>query len=516
MIMTTNAIGRSVPLFVQNLGNFKPYAGVFATTPTGNHHATPIRRSPSTGNKLLPSIRESILASGLKSGMTISFHHSFRNGDMLVNMVVNEIASLGIRDITLAPSSLQSVHSALLPHIRSGVISAITTSGLRGELAEVLTRELPLKSPVVIRSHGGRARAIESGELRIDVAFLGASAADVYGNMNGVHGSTAFGSLGYAMVDAQYANCVVAVTDNLVPYPAIPISIPQTQVDYVVRVDKIGDPAGIMTGATRLTRDPLELYIAAQATRVIEASGYFNEGFSFQAGTGGASLAVAKFLKERMAETGLRAGFCTGGSTGYVCEMLHEGYFSAILDTQCFDLAAVESLRTHPRHVEMSASFYANPHSKACTAHITDIMMLGATEIDTAYNVNVLTGSDGIMMGASGGHSDTAAGTKLRLVTAPLIRGRFPIVVDKVHTVITPGECIDVLVTERGIAVNPLQKALAERLKQAGIETVTIEELQWRAEKLTGRPEPLPQSEDIVALVEYRDGTLIDVVRRVI
>jgi len=359
MIMTTNAIGRSVPLFVQNLGNFKPYAGVFATTPTGNHHATPIRRSPSTGNKLLPSIRESILASGLKSGMTISFHHSFRNGDMLVNMVVNEIASLGIRDITLAPSSLQSVHSALLPHIRSGVISAITTSGLRGELAEVLTRELPLKSPVVIRSHGGRARAIESGELRIDVAFLGASAADVYGNMNGVHGSTAFGSLGYAMVDAQYANCVVAVTDNLVPYPAIPISIPQTQVDYVVRVDKIGDPAGIMTGATRLTRDPLELYIAAQATRVIEASGYFNEGFSFQAGTGGASLAVAKFLKERMAETGLRAGFCTGGSTGYVCEMLHEGYFSAILDTQCFDLAAVESLRTHPRHVEMSASFYA-------------------------------------------------------------------------------------------------------------------------------------------------------------
>lgn len=515
-MMIANKVGRLVPSYVENLGTFKPYAGVFATPPTGESYAPPRRKPAGTGGKLLSSLREAILASGLRSGMTISFHHHFRNGDMLVNMVVDEIAALGIKDLTLAPSSLQSIHQALIPHIRSGVVSAITTSGLRGELAEVLTRESLLKSPVLVRSHGGRARAIEAGELKIDVAFLGASAADVYGNMNGIHGPAACGSLGYAMVDAQYANCVVAVTDNIVPYPALPISIPQTQVDFVVQVEQVGDPKGIMTGATRLTRDPLELYIAAQATRVIQASGYFREGFSFQAGTGGASLAVAKFLKERMAETGLRGGFSTGGSTGYICEMLQEGYFSAILDTQCFDLAAVESLRTNPRHVEMSASFYANPHAKACTAHITDIMMLAATEIDTAFNVNVLTGSDGIMMGASGGHSDTAAGTKLRLVTAPLIRGRFPIVVDSVHTVITPGECIDVLVTERGIAVNPAQKALQERLNEAGIETVSIEELQWRAEKLTGKPEPLAQSEDVVALVEYRDGTLIDVVRRVL
>lgn len=514
--MFANKVGRLVPSYVENLGEYKPYAGVFATPPSGSHYAPPIRRSLSSGKKFLASLREAILASGLRSGMTISFHHHFRNGDMLVNLVVDEIAALGLKDITLAPSSLQSIHEALIPHIRSGVITAITTSGLRGELAEVLSRESLLKSPVVVRSHGGRARAIAAGELKIDVAFLGASAADVYGNMNGIHGPAACGSLGYAMVDAQYADCVIGVTDNIVPYPALPISIPQTQVDFVVQVEKIGDPKGIMTGATRLTRDPLELYIAEKAMRVIEASGYFREGFSFQAGTGGASLAVAKFLKERMTETNIRGGFCTGGSTGYISDMLREGYFSAILDTQCFDLAAVESLRTNPRHVEMSASFYANPHGKACTAHITDIMMLAATEIDTAFNVNVLTGSDGIMMGASGGHSDTAAGTKLRLVTAPLIRGRFPIVVDHVHTVVTPGECIDILVTERGIAVNPIQPALKERLNEAGIETVSIEELQWRAEKLTGKPEPLAQSEDVIALVEYRDGTLIDVVRRVL
>ncbi len=512
MSMVSNALGRLVPTTVEHLGNFKPYAGVFATPPSGRKYAPTIRSL--NGKKLVSSLREAIVASGLQSGHTISFHHHFRNGDLLVNRVVGEIAALGIRDITLAASSLQSVHAALLPHIRSGVITAITTSGLRGELAEVLSREVLLKSPVMIRSHGGRARAIEAGELRIDVAFIAAPAADEYGNLNGINGPTACGSLGYAFADAEYAECVVAVTDTIVPYPAVPISIPQTQVDYVVEVDKVGDPQGIMSGVTRITRDPLELLIAERAAAVIEASGLLREGFSFQAGVGGSSLAVASFLRERMLSTGVRGGFVTGGITGYMARMLKDGLFQTILDTQCFDLEAVESLRTNPQHLEMSASFYANPHSKACTAHITDIMMLGATEIDLDFNVNVLTGSDGIMMGASGGHSDTAAGTKLRLVVAPLIRGRFPIVVDRVHTVVTPGECIDVLVTERGIAVNPGQPELQDRLKSAGIATVSMQELQWRAEKLTGKPEALVQGDELVALVEYRDGTLIDTVRR--
>lgn len=513
--MTTvmNKIGRSVPAYVEHLGEFKPYAGVFATPPSGRKYAPSIRHSRK--KKLVPSLRTAIEASGLKSGQTISFHHHFRNGDLLVNKVVDEIAAMGICDITLAASSLQSVHRSLIPHIRSGVITAITTSGLRGELAEVLSRETLLKCPVLIRSHGGRVRAIQSGDLKIDVAFIAAPNADEYGNLNGINGPTACGSLGYAFADAEYAECVIAVTDTLVPYPAIPISISQTQVDYVAIVDKVGDPQGIMSGVTRITRDPLELFIAERAAEVIAASGLFTDGFSFQAGAGGSSLAVARFLTERMMNTGVRGSFATGGITGYIAKMLKEGFFQTILDTQCFDLAAVESLRTNPRHVEMSASFYANPHNKACTAHITDIMMLGATEIDLEFNVNVLTGSDGIMMGASGGHSDTAAGTKLRLVVTPLVRGRFPIVVDRVHTVITPGECIDVLVTERGIAVNPANPELRERLSEAGIDTVSVEELQYRAEKLTGKPEELTLGDEVVALVEYRDGTLIDTVRRV-
>lgn len=160
-----------------------------------------------------------------------------------------------------------------------------------------------MDNPVIIRSHGGRARAITSGDIHIDVAFLGAPSSDEYGNINGTGGKTACGSLGYAMIDAKYADQVVAITDTLVPYPNTPISIPQTDVDYVVVVDSIGDPNGIAKGATRYTKNPKELLIAEYAAKVITASPYYKEGFSFQTGTGGASLAVTRYLKEAMQKT---------------------------------------------------------------------------------------------------------------------------------------------------------------------------------------------------------------------
>ncbi len=113
-----------------------------------------------------------------------------------------------------------------------------------------------MKNPVVIRSHGGRARAIARGDIHIDVAFLGAPSSDECGNINGTKGKATCGSLGYAMIDAKYADQVVAITDSLMPYPNTPISIPQTDVDYVVQVDAIGDPTGIAKGATRFTKKP--------------------------------------------------------------------------------------------------------------------------------------------------------------------------------------------------------------------------------------------------------------------
>lgn len=513
--MITNAVGRKIPKYIDGIGELKAFQGVFAYEPEAIKASTKISKMIPGKEKVLKSIKESLKLCEIQDGMTISFHHHFRNGDYLVNMVVDEIAAMGIKDITIVASSLQSVHSPLINHIKNGVITGIQTSGIRGELGEAISRDGILEKPVIIRSHGGRPRAIEAGEVKIDIAFIAAPAADKYGNVNGVEGPTACGSLGYAMIDAEYADKVVVVTDYMVEYPACPISIPQTLVDYVVVVDKIGDPKGIVSGATRITRDPLELLIAEKASKAIIASGLVKNGFSFQAGTGGASLAVAYFLREKMRQDGIKGSFASGGITGYLVEMLEEGLFKSLLDVQCFDLKAVESIKKNPNHIEMSASFYANPHNKGCVTNQLDVLILSATEIDVNFNVNVITGSNGVIMGASGGHSDTAAGAKLSIVVAPLLRGRLPIVMDEVTTVVTPGETIDAVVTERGIAVNPRRKDLYDLFKAAKLDVMDIHDLKDIAESLTGVPEKIETTDNIVGLVEYRDGTIIDVIRGV-
>ena len=510
-----NAVGREIPKYIEGIGELKPFQGAFVYKPEGRKFAPKISHISPGENKIVESIRKSLELCEIENGMTISFHHHFRNGDYLVNMVIDELAEMGIKDITIVASSLQAVHSHLIEHIKNGVITGIQTSGIRGELGKAISKDKILEKPVIIRSHGGRPRAIEAGEVKIDIAFIAAPAADKYGNVNGVEGPTACGSLGYGMIDAEYAEKTVVVTDNLVDYPACPISIPQTLVDYVVVVDKIGDPNGIVSGATRITRDPLELLIAENAAKAIIASGLVKNGFSFQAGTGGASLAVADFLRKEMRKQGIVGSFAAGGITGYLVEMLEEGLFESLLDVQCFDLKAVESIKNNPNHMEMSASFYANPHNKGCVANQLDVMVLSATEIDVDFNVNVITGSDGIIMGASGGHSDTAAGSKLSIVVTPLLRGRLPMVMDEVTTVVTPGETIDVLVTDRGIAVNPRRKDLYDLFKAANLDIMDIRDLKRIAEKLTGVPEKIETTDDIVGIVEYRDGTVIDVIRGV-
>lgn len=118
-------------------------------------------------------------------------------------------------------------------------------------------------------------------------------------------------------------------------------------------------------------------------------------------------------------------------------------------------------------------------------------------------------------MGGSGGHSDAAAGAKMTMIVTPLIRKRLPIIVDKVTTVSTPGETVDVVVTERGIAVNPRREELREALIKSGISIVSINELKEKAESLTGKPDIVTHEGPVVGLVEYRDGTLIDVIHKV-
>ncbi len=491
------------------------YNGPFSYKPKGRRAAPLLKAVKPKDNKLIETVEEAVLKSGLKDGDTISFHHHFRAGDLLVNYVVDIIAKMGYKNLTLAASSLSDIHAPLIKHIEKGVISKIETSGLRGELAEAISKGL-MNEPVVIRSHGGRARGIVSGDVKIDVAFLGAPSSDDYGNCRGIGSNATCGSLGYAMVDAQYAECVIVLTDDLVAYPNYPSSVDQTYVDMVVVLDKIGDSKGITAGATRFTKNPKELMIAENAAKVIESSPYFKSGFTFQTGSGGASLAVTRFLAETMKKQDIKMRFALGGITKPMVELYNLGLIEHMFDVQSFDVSAIESLRDNINHHEIDASQYANPHNGGCFANKLNVVVLSALEIDTKFNVNVITGANGIIRGASGGHSDTAAASDLTVIVAPLIRGRIPTVVKKVNTIITPGENVDILVTERGIAINPLRKDLIEHFKNSKLSFVSIEQLQLETESLVGCAKPIEFGEKTVAIVEYRDGTVIDIIKNVI
>lgn len=465
-------------------------------------------------SKLVSSLTEAIALSGLKDGMTISFHHHLRNGDYVLNMVMAEIAQRGIRELVVNASSLFDVHMPLLEHIRSHVVTNLATDYMAAGLGKAVSHGV-MENCVEFRTHGGRPKDIALGRTPIDVAFIAAPVADAMGNCSGKYGKSACGSLGYAFADAKHAKTVVVITDTLMPYPLQDVSISEEYVDYVVTVDAIGDPKGIASGTTQITRDPVGLVMASHAAKVIQASGLLKDGFSFQTGAGGASLAAAKYLKDIMLREKIQGGFGLGGITGYMVDMLQAGCFRNLMDVQCFDLKAVESIRTDPRHMEISAMRYAAPGSRGAVVDNLDVVILGATEIDTDFNVNVHTDSNGYIMGGSGGHSDTAAGSKLCMIIAPMFRARLPIVTDRVRCVSTPGKDIDVLVTQGGIAVNPNQPALRQRLLDAGLPVVDIQVLKEKTEQITGKPKKLPQGDRAVAKVINREGALQDYIYNV-
>ncbi len=502
----------SIPGYENRKSYVEPFTNVPADRLSGSENENlkeHVRR-----DKIVGSLREAIEKCEIKDGMTISFHHHFRAGDKLLMMVVDTLAEMGLKNLRVASSSLTGAHDGLVTHIKNGVVDRIETSGLRGKLANAVSDGLLGDKPAVIRSHGGRANAIVSGALKIDVAFIAAPSADCMGNANGVKGKSICGSLGYAKVDAQYANKVVVVTDTVVPYPNFPQSIPQTQVDYVVIVDEIGDSKGIMSGATRFTSNPKELLMAKRVLDVMLASGRFVDGFSMQTGTGGASLAVTRFVKDELKKRDIKLSYALGGVTGPMVELLEEGLCDTIFDVQCFDLKAAESIGKNEKHVEVSADFYASLGNKSAAVNKLDFVILSALEIDTDFNVNVISGSDGVIRAASGGHSDTAACAEISILVAPLTRGRIATIIDKVTTIVTPGSTVDVVVTDYGVTVNPRRQDLIEKFKTAGLLLITMAELRRIATMLIGTPKELEFTDEVVAVVEYRDGSIIDVIKK--
>ncbi len=507
-----NHVGREIPDQFLTEGK-EAFQGQFYRDGYTYRKASPtVRAEVAPGrDKVVASLTEAIQKCGLQDGMTVSFHHHLRDGDYVVNMVMEAIASLGIRDITVCASSLGDAHDPIVKYIEDGTITGISSSGVRGKIGEAISSG-KLRKVAYIRSHGGRVRAIETGDIHIDVAFIGAPTCDCYGNARGKGGKSDCGVLSYSMVDARYADKVVVVTDCLVDFPNFPPSIQAVDVDYVVVVEQIGNPKKIANALLRFTQDPRELKIAQWAAEVMVHTPYFKDGFSFQTGGGGPSLAVTRFLRPYMEERGIKMSFAMGGITRPMVELLKEGFIRTIVDAQDFDIASVESVNTTPGHYEISTSQYANPMNKGAFVNRLDFVILGALEIDVDYNVNVITGSNGVIRGAP---VDTAAGSRCSIMVAPLVRSRISTVKDRVITVTTPGESVDVLVTDYGVSINPRRQDLLEALKDSGLPLCTIEELRDKAYALVGKPEEVQFEEQVVALVEYRDGTIIDVVRKI-
>jgi citrate lyase subunit alpha/citrate CoA-transferase len=448
---------------------------------------------------------------GIKNGDTLSFHHQLRNGDYVVNKTLEAVRELGIKNIRMAQTAIFNVHEPVIDFIKEGVVNRIEGS-INGIVGDYVSKN-PLPYPVVLRSHGGRWAAVKTDELHINIAIIAASAADERGNCTGIIGESAFGPISYSQIDARRADHVIVVTDNIVEYPCPYQEIQERYVDYVAEIDKIGDPNGIASGSLRVTEDPTKQQMARDCVELMDAAGIIKDGMVFQSGAGGISLTAVKYLGERLEEKDVVARCATGGLTRFIVDIYKAGRVKHLYYSQVFDKESVEFVREN-QEMPADIGHYADPTSKGRTVDSLDTVVLGATEIDVNFNVNVNTHSDGRLLHGIGGHQDTAAGAFLAIITAPLYRKNNPIIRDRVTTISTPGAVIDAVLTNEGIAINPKREDLIKRV-EGKIDLVSIQELKERAYEVTGEPEKPKLGEEVVGLTKWIDGSVLDIIKKV-
>ena len=473
--------------------------------------------SPFSGAKKNPwgskitSLVDALKKCDLKNGDTVSFHHQLRFGDFVVNLTLEAIKELGVKDVRIAQTAIFDVHKPVIDHIQDGVISRIEGS-LNGVVGDFISKN-PLPFPVILRSHGGRWAAVKTDELHVNIAVIAASTADLRGNCTGIIGENAFGPISYSQIDAMCADHVIVVSDNIVDYPCPFQEITERYVDYVARVDHIGDPTKIAKGSLRITEDPMKLSIARACTDLMEAAGIIKDGMIFQSGAGGISLAAMKYLNDKLEEKNAVAAAATGGLTKFIVDIYRSGRVKQLYYSQVFDAESVKFVQENPT-LPADIGHYADPTSKGRTADSIDTIVLGATEVDVGFNVNVNTHSDGRLLHGIGGHQDTAAGAYLTIISVPLFRKKNPVVRDSVTTITTPGDVVDAIVTDMGTAINPRRKDLLEKVR-GKIDLKTIEELRDMAYAQTGEPDSPSLGDEIVGVTKWFDGTLLDIIRRV-
>src|SRR5450631_1294937 len=491
--------------------------GIGKYRPLGGKTSPPIQTAagyPANGDKRVPDLESALRKCGLRDGMVVSSHHHLRDGDRVALMALEAASLIGVKNLTWFPSASFPSQKSAIELMEKGVIHHIEGS-MNGPLGDYCTQG-KMRGMGVLRSHGGRYQAIQDGEVHVDVAVIAAPTADFFGNADGSHGKSACGSLGFALADSTYADRVIVVTDNLVPFPCVPWQIQGNNVDFVVEVESIGDPAKIVSGTTQITRSPDRLRIAEMVAQFLRAAGIMKNGFSFQAGAGGIALAFVEYLKQMMKQDGVKARFVRGGSTKFLVELLNEGLTDYILDGQTFDLDGVKSMANDPRHIATSPFTSYNYHGKGNFASMVDAVVLGATEVDVNFNANVVTHSDGRLLHGIGGWQNCLF-LGCSILALPSFRDRIPVIVDEVTTITGPGELVDVIVTERGISINPKRQDLLDAVKGKGLPIRSIEEIKAEVEQICGGKPAKPRLGDhSVAVVKWVDGTVLDTVWEVL
>jgi citrate lyase subunit alpha/citrate CoA-transferase len=493
-MLIPNSLGRMIDTEIFGR-KFKPFNGAKKY----NYHSK------------ITNIKNALKRCGLKNGDTVSFHHQLRNGDYVINKTFDAIKELGVNNIRIAQTALFDVHNPLIDLIKNRTISKIEGS-INGVVGDYISKN-PLSFPVILRSHGGRWAAVKNGELHPDIAVIAASSADERGNATGIIGDNAFGPISYSQIDAICADKVIVVTDNIVKYPCTFQEIQEGFVDYVAEVDKIGDPKNIMSGTTRITEEKEKLRIAMDCIDLMDAVGLIKNNMIFQSGAGGISLAAMKFLGERLEERDIVANIATGGLTKFICDIYKAGNIKNLYYSQVFDEYSVKFIQNN-LGLPADIGHYADPTSKGRTIDGLDSVILGATEVDTNFNINVNTHSDGRLLHGIGGHQDTAAAAKLTIITCPVFRKDNPIVRENVTTITTPGDVIDAIVTNEGIAINPKRKNIIKKIK-GKINVIPIEDLKNIAYTKTGGPKKLEFTNKLVGMIKWFDGTSLDLIWKV-
>ncbi|MEW5924759.1 MAG: citrate lyase subunit alpha, partial [Candidatus Zixiibacteriota bacterium] len=468
----------------------------------------------------------------ITDGDTISYPHYYRTGDLGLKMVVEKLRQTGKRDIKIYGNAFfDNVDPWLIDAIHDGIITGLYGNPYR-KLGECITAGDLLPAVSVGFSHGNRVRKLQTGEIGIKVAFAPVPIADVYGNANGLLGKPEqlCGPVGLVAADTEYAEYVCLLAGTISETVVLPTPITMGRVDFVIPVDCPGLNAGIGSGTIDMDKarsNPFNTMVADNVTKVIKASGVVKNDFGFQVGSG-AGLLILENIRNMLLEEKIRANFAIGGCTMMHVDMLDDGTLYQLMHGQLFQPSPhmFESLLNHPRHHEIDVNYYASVASKECAVNLLDLAVLSTLEVDLDFNLNTVC-AGGRIIGGIGGGQDVAAGAELTIIFMPLATGKngkgFPKVVEKVYTRTTPGEVIDVIVTEEYAVVNPkspsrYKQAIIDRAEEFGVNLVSIEELHRksfdRAHEFGDIPPTGETTDEVVHLIEWRDGTLLDVIRK--